>query len=92
MKTLELTTPEAVEYLKENETYANKTQLLRDEENKLRQILDFEKEKENLHKNYLDLFETIISLNSKYFFETKKLADLIKQKKGDVEIYQQSRC
>ena len=75
-----------LEYLKENETYANKTQLLKDEENKLRQILDFEKEKENLHKNYLDLFETIISLNSKYFSETKKLADLIKQKKGDVEI------
>ena len=75
-----------LEYLKENEAYANKTQLLKDEENKLRQILDFEKEKENLHKNYLELFDTIISLNSKYFSETKKLAELIKQKKGDVEI------
>lgn len=75
-----------LEYLKENETYANKTQLLKDEENKLRQILDLEKEKDTLHKNYLKLFETIISLNSKYYSETKKIADIIKQKKGDVEI------
>lgn len=75
-----------LEYLKENETYANKTQLLKDEENKLRQILDLEKEKDTLHKNYLELFKTIISLNSKYYSETKKIADIIKQKKGDVEI------
>lgn len=75
-----------LEYLKENETYANKTQLLKDEENKLRQILDLEKEKEALHRNYLELFKAIIALNSKYFSETKKIADLIKQKKGDVEI------
>lgn len=75
-----------LEYLKENETYANKTQLLKDEENKLRQILDLEKEKDSLHKNYLELFDTIVSLNSKYYSETKKIAELIKQKKGDVEI------
>ena len=75
-----------LEYLKENEIYANKTQLLKDEENKLRQILDLEKEKEGLHINYLELFESIIVLNSKYFSETKKITDLIKQKKGDVEI------
>lgn len=73
-----------LEYLKENEIYANKTQLLKDEENKLRQILDLEKE--GLHINYLELFESIIVLNSKYFSETKKITDLIKQKKGDVEI------
>lgn len=75
-----------LEYLKENETYANKTQLLKDEENKLRQILDLEKEKDSLHKNYSELFDTIVSLNSKYYSETKKIAELIKQKKGDVEI------
>ena len=60
--------------------------IFKDEENKLRQILDLEKEKDTLHKNYLELFETIISLNSKYYSETKKIADIIKQKKGDVEI------
>lgn len=75
-----------LEYLKENEAYANKTQLLKDEENKLRQIISFEKEKESLHKNYVDLFETILSMNTKYFIETKNLADLIKQKEGGVEI------
>lgn len=75
-----------LEYLKENETYANKTQLIKDEENKLRQIMSLEKEKENLHKNYVALFDNIILLNNKYYDETKKLADFIKQKEGGVEI------
>lgn len=75
-----------LEYLKENEAYANKTQLLKDEENKLRQIISLEKEKETLHKNYDDLFNNIIFLNNKYYEEIKKIADCIKQKEGNVEI------
>lgn len=75
-----------LEYLKENEAYANKTQLLKDEENKLRQIISLEKEKETLHKNYDDLFNKIIFLNNKYYEEIKKIADCIKQKEGNVEI------
>lgn len=48
--------------------------------------MSLEKEKENLHKNYVALFDNIILLNNKYYDETKKLADFIKQKEGGVEI------